>query len=145
MFILLFFIFSLTCLSPPPLSLSLSLLLLLLLLFCTRQIILPLFLFILRNLVRHCQLLKRICYHQEYSGLVSKTQHDVLLDTARYTGTKNRYDPKLPGKNRYGLLYRYPALIPNVKLLLVQFSCGRIWPADQLEIALQRYPQTECI
>ena len=24
---------------------------------------------------------------------------------------KHRYDPKLPGKNRYGLLYRYPALV----------------------------------
>ena len=60
-------------LPPPPLSLSLSLLLL-----CTQQIILPFFLFTLCSLVRHCQLLKRICYRQEYSRLVSKTQHDVL-------------------------------------------------------------------
>ena len=107
MFIFLSFIFSLTCLSSPLPPLSLLLLL------CTRQIILSFSLFILRNLVRHCQLLKRICFRQEYSGLVSKTQHDVLQDTARYTGTKNRYDPKLPGKNRYGLLYRYPALVNN--------------------------------
>ena len=121
MFILLSFIFSLTCLvpspppplpPPPPPSPSLSLLLL-----CTRQIILPFF-FI--HIAQPCTSLSTPKAYLLSSGILRIGQQDSAWRTVRYSMVHRYKKPvrsKITrGKNRYGLPYRYPALAlrPNM-------------------------------